>query len=149
MGDMHRRVNSTEVEGDVKPRVIFAEEEGKEVVGPKENFVTQFKPQSRPIIPKVILSPRAWESRPDAWNGAARLTPPLQGAGLPRPHMERCSGLGGSRLDGSHELLASLATEPPVDTQWISSLIPRAMVIESHPRQRFGKDNVICKHLQE
>ncbi len=32
MGDMHRTVNSTEVEGDVKPRVIFAEEKGKKVV---------------------------------------------------------------------------------------------------------------------
>ncbi len=78
MGDMHRRVNSTEVEGDVKPRVIFAEEKGKEVVKPKETIVTQFKPQSRPNIPKGIPAPRAWESHPNAWNGAAGVAPPLQ-----------------------------------------------------------------------
>ncbi len=41
MGDMHRRVNSTEVEGDVKTRVIFAEEKGKEVVKPKDTVATQ------------------------------------------------------------------------------------------------------------
>ncbi len=36
MGDKHRRVNSTKEEGDVKARVIFAEEKGKEIVKPKK-----------------------------------------------------------------------------------------------------------------
>ncbi len=45
MEDMHRRVNSTEVEENVKPRVIFAEEKGKEVVKPKK----MWSPSSNPI----------------------------------------------------------------------------------------------------
>ncbi len=56
---MHKRFNSTEVEREVKPRVIFAEEKGNEVVKPKENVVTQFKPQSRAIVPNGIPAPRA------------------------------------------------------------------------------------------
>ncbi len=85
MGDMHRSVNSTEVEGEVKPRVSFAEEKGKEVVKPKENMVTQFNPQSRPIIPKGIPAHRAWESHPNAWNVAGTVAPPLQGGWTTAP----------------------------------------------------------------
>ncbi len=60
MGDMHRSVNSMELERELKPIVIFAEEKDKEVDKPKENVVTQFKPLSRPIITKGIPAPRAW-----------------------------------------------------------------------------------------
>ncbi len=80
MGDIHRRVNSTEVEGEVKPKVIFAEEKGKEVVKPKESVIAQFKPQSRPNISKGVPAPRAWESHPNAWSGTSGVAPPLQGS---------------------------------------------------------------------
>jgi hypothetical protein len=77
---MHRRVNSTEGEGKVRPKVIFAEEMEKEVTKPKENAVTQFKPQSRQIHTKVLPAPSAWESHPNAWIVDPGVEPSLRGS---------------------------------------------------------------------
>jgi hypothetical protein len=150
MGDMHRRVNSTEVEGEVKPRVIFAEEKGKEVVKPKENVITQFKPQTRPIIPKGIPEPRACESHPNAWNGAAGVAPPLQGGWTTAPSTwSAATDAAAHDWTGPTSSWQAGPPNPQSNPQWISGPTPpRAMVIQSHPRQGFRKGNVIYKHLQ-
>ncbi len=57
IGDMHRRVYSTEVEGDVKPKVLFADEKEKETVKPKKNVVTQFIPKSKAVLLRGLPAP--------------------------------------------------------------------------------------------
>jgi hypothetical protein len=138
MGDMHRRVNSTEVEGEVKPKVIFAEEKGKEVIKPKENIVTQFKPQSGPIIPKGIPAPRAWESHPNAWNNAPGVAPPLRGSWATAPPTWSTTADAGTHdWTGPTSSWQAGPPNPQSNPQWISGPSPPGQW-SSHPAQGKG-----------
>ncbi len=133
----------------MKPRVIFAEEKGKEVVKPKENMVTQFKPQSMPVVHKGIPAPRAWESHPNAWNGAIGVAPPLQGGWTTAPSTWSAAA-DATAHDGTGTTSSWQAGPPNPQSNPIGFRAPppMAIVIQYRPRQGFRKGNVIYKHLQ-
>ena len=82
VSETHRRVHSTEIEEEKKPKISVVEPE-KKVVKTQEKSVVQFKPQSHPSpnVSRGNPMPKAWESHPSSIGGGKGSMPTLRGRG--------------------------------------------------------------------